>query len=277
MSDLMTVAQGLSCTWTITLRDAQGRPFTGYTGTELLAGSVRSGRDSPPLIVLAPTWIDATQGLIKLPIPGSATAALDVGRYLVQVSLANGSADLFEGYLSIQYSPGTAADLPVYGTYGDILDCAPWIEKLQKNTDTAGFVRQRNQARTWFDDLIQRHDNGGSGGSTDFAFVPGESFGGSLGIGYRDGRRSRELQSWLDANRLDVTAPVIDAVTSYAIALICQRQVSSAGSDPYAQQASRWMDRAETTAMEITAEIDSNGDGVNDYAVRLGSYDTLDG
>lgn len=274
MSDLMTVAQGLSCTWTITIRDAQGRPFLGYTGTEPLAGSVRFGRDHPPLVVLVPTWLDATLGTIKLPIPGSDTATLDVGRYLVQVSLADGSADLFEGYLSVQYSPGTAADLPVYGTYGDILDFAPWIEKLQKNTDTAGFIRQRNQARAWFDDLIQRHDTGGSGTAADFAFVPGVSFGGLYGMGCRDGRRSGELQKWLDTDRLDVTPSVVGAVTYYAIALICQR---STPGDPYARLAGFWMDQAESTAMEITAEIDSNGDGINDYTVRLGSYDTLEG
>jgi hypothetical protein len=277
MADLITVAQGLSSTWTITVRGPSGLPFTGYSGTEPLSGSIRTGRDSPALIALSPTWLDATLGTIRLPITGASTVALDVGRYLVQVSLTDGSADLFEGFLKVNYSPGTALSLPVYGSYGDVLDSAPWIENLQKNTDLAGFARQRSQARLWFEDLIHRHDSGGQGISTDFAFVPGVSFGGSYDAGSRDGRRSRQLQSWLDANRLDVTAQVIDAVSSYAIALICQRQISSAGSDGYARAASHWFGRAEVAAMEITAEIDSDGDGVNDYSVRLGTYDTLQG
>jgi hypothetical protein len=277
MADLMTVAQGLSSTWTLTIRGPSGAAFTGYAGTEALTGSVRLGRDAPALIVLAPTWLDAAAGTIKLVIPGAVTTALDVGRYLVQVSLADGSADLFEGFLAVNYSPGMATTLPVYGTYGDILDRAPWIDKLQKDTDLAGFARQRYQARKWFEDLIHRHDRGGSGLSTDFAFVPGISFGGSLGMGYRGGGRSRELQGWLDANRLDLTDAVIDAVTCYAIALVCQRQVSSAGSDGYARAARKWFDLAEAAAMTITVEIDSNGDGVNDYTISLNAHDTLEG
>lgn len=277
MADLMTVAQGLSSLWTLTIRGPSGAAYTGYTGSEPLSGSVRVGRDSPPLIVLDPTWIDATLGTIALPLPGAVTRALETGRYLVQVALADGSADLFEGFLQVNYSPGMASTLPVYGSYDDLLDRAPWIATLQKNTDLAGFARQRHQARAWFEDLVHRHDRGGSGLSTDFAFVPGISFGGSYGWGWRGGGKSRELQIWLDAGRLDVTAQVIDAVSCYAIALVCQRQISSAGSDGYERAAQKWFGLAEAAAMTTTVEIDSNGDGVNDTTISLNSHDTLEG
>jgi hypothetical protein len=277
MADLITVAQGLSSTWTVTIRGPSGAAYTGYTGAEGLTGTVRVGRDTTPLIVLAPTWLDATLGTIALPIPGAVTRDLETGRYLVQIALADGSADLFEGFLQVNYSPGTAAALPTYGSYGDLLDRAPWIATLQKNTDLAGFARQRNQARAWFEDLVHRHDRGGSGLSTDFAFVPGISFGGEFGMGYRGGGKSRELQTWLDAGRLDLTTQVIDAVSCFAIALVCQRQISSAGSDGYERAARKWFAMAEAVAQMITAEIDSNGDGVNDYTISLNSHDTLEG
>jgi hypothetical protein len=280
MADLMGVAQGLGASFTITLRDSSGNPFTGYTGSEGLTGTVRAGRDSTPIFSLSPAWLDASAGTISLAIAGSDTASVDPGRYLVQLALADGSADLYEGFLEVAYSAGSAAALPTYGAFADMLDRAPWIEKLQRPTDLAGFARQRHLARRWFEDLLHRHYRYSSNLSTDFAFVPGVSFGGWYGMTtfYRDGRRSKDLQDWLDADRLDVTSQVIEAVSCYAIALLCDRQVAPGKDDNgYASHARKWFKRAEDTALSITAEIDSDGDGTNDTTIRLGIADTLEG
>ena len=94
---------------------------------------------------------------------------------------------------------------------------------------------------------------------------------------WRDGRRSTDLQGWLDANLLSVTDPIIDAVSLYAIAL-CERQVTPAKDDTgFGAAVASIFARAEATAADITAEIDTNDDGIIDTVIRLGSTDTLDG
>lgn len=280
MSNSITVTQGVGAGFVLTLRDSTGKVYPGYAGTEPLTASVRAGRDTAPLVTLTPTWIDATLGTISLEIPGPTTATIDAGRYLLQIKLADSSADFSEGFLDVDYGPGTAVVLPSYGGYSDMLDRAPWLTKLQTDTDLAGFARQRQQARKWFDDLLHRHYRYSGTLSADYAFIPGISFAGGYGTStfLRDGRRSKELQGWLDADRLDVTQQVIDACTYYALALVCERQVSPGKQDSsYGQLSRTFYQRAEDIALAITAEIDSDGDSVNDITIRLGLADTLDG
>ena len=64
---------------------------------------------------------------------------MDAGRYLIELHLADDSADLYEGFLEVTYSAGMAAALASYGAFSDLLDRAPWLEKLQP--DRPGRVR----------------------------------------------------------------------------------------------------------------------------------------
>ena len=273
--NLLAAARGIAAPFVITLRDDLGNPVTTYTGAEALAGVVWAGADQAPALSLAPAWLSASAGTIAVPLSASSTAILGAGRYRVQLKLADNSADLYEGFLEVSDSAGTAQAPTSYGSFDDLLDRAPWVEKLQRPTDLAGFARQRYLARNWFEDLLHRHYRGPSGFSTDYQF--GASLFGPLDV-YRDGRRSAELQGWLDANRLDVTPSVIEAVTYYALALLCDRQVTPSKDDNgYAASARKFFSRAEAAAALITAEIDSDGDGLNDLTIRLGSFDTLEG
>lgn len=252
-SDLLTVAQGLSARWTLTIRDTDGAPFTAYTGSEVLAGSVHAGRNQAPLFFVSPTWLSAPAGTVSLPIPGSATANIEPGQYTINVRLADGSADLYDGYIKVTYSAGTALALPSYSSYADLLDRAPWCEKLQRLTDLAGFARQRYLARLWFDDLIHRHYGG-----------------------YWPGRQSVALRGWLADDRLLVTGPIVDACSNYAIALLCDRQVTPTAEDSgYARAARKHYAMSEDAATNIVAEIDSDGDGTADLAVNLGLSATV--
>ncbi len=276
-----TVAQGISASFVATVRNAAGDAYTGYAGTESLAGTVRTGRDAEPLIVLAPVWLDHTAGTITVPFPAADTADVEPGRYLLELHLDDDSADLFEGFVEITFSAGTAAALASYATFGDMLDVAPAVEKFQRSTDLAGFARQRFKARRWFEDLLHRHYRSGGGIATDFAFgAIGWAGYGRGPVVYRDGRRSADLQTWIDADRLDVTEAVVDAVTAYAVALVYDRQAMSVLGDAsatFAALARKFFARAEDGVANISAEIDSNGDGRNDVVIRLGLADTLEG
>ena len=104
--DTWQVTPGTGAQWTLTVTGEDSNPITTYLGSEVLTGSIRPGRAVAPVATLAPIWKDATHGLVSVPVPGLATAALAAGSYLVSVGLADSSADFFEGLLEVGYAPG---------------------------------------------------------------------------------------------------------------------------------------------------------------------------
>ena len=105
--DTWQVTPGIDAQWTLTVTGEDSNPITTYLGSEALTGSIRPGRAVAPVATLAPTWKDATYGLVSVPVPGSATAGLAAGSYLVTVGLTDASADIFEGILEVGYAAGT--------------------------------------------------------------------------------------------------------------------------------------------------------------------------
>ena len=106
------------------------------------------------MATLAPVWKDAAHGLVSVPVPGLATAALAAGSYLVSVGLADSSADFFEGLLEVGYAPGTDSLPPTCCSPDDVLDYRAWIGKLWTPRDLTGFARQRGRARSYLDDPL---------------------------------------------------------------------------------------------------------------------------
>lgn len=281
MSDLNKIAQGKSESFAAQVRDAAGEPYGAYTGSEGLAGSVRIGRDFPALFAPTLAWISGPDGTIAVTIAGADTAGLDVGRYWLEIHLADDSADLYEGSIEVTYSPGTAVALVSYGTYQRMLDMAPGVAKFMRETDLAGFAQQQHDARMWFEDLIHRHHRGTGGFATDTSFG-WSSYGGGIGsygaVPHRDGRRSPELAGWLAADALVVTSAVVEAVTAYAVALLYDRQAATVkDGESFAAVARKFFGRAENAALGIVAELDTDADGITDYTVDLGTCDTREG
>jgi len=152
--DTWQVTPGIDAQWTLTVTGEDSNPITTYLGSEALTGSIRPGRAVAPVATLAPTWKDAANGLVSVPVPGSATAGLAAGSYLVTVGLADASADVFEGILEVGYAAGTDTLPPVYCSYDDLLDYVDWIGKLWTPKDLTGFARQRGRARSYLEDLL---------------------------------------------------------------------------------------------------------------------------
>lgn len=162
--DTMTVSQGFGLQEVITIRDYLDNPITTYTGLESLSGSVRAGRAINPSVsgqgfLFTPTWGDASQGTVNVNLTSAQTATISPGQYLIQVGLADKSADFYEGYLVVTYSAGLSVLPPTYCTYDDILIFAPWIQRLQSETGVAGFALERGQARAWLDNVIIQHSS----------------------------------------------------------------------------------------------------------------------
>jgi hypothetical protein len=285
MPNPASVAQGITGSFVVQLVDGNGNDYTQYLGTESLAGSVRIGENFPALFAPTLAWISGPLGTISVGIPGSATAGLDVGRYVLELHLADDSADLYEGFLEVTYSAGTSTGLVTYGSFQSILDRAPGIEKFQRSTDLAGFAQQQNDARRWFEDLLHRHHKSDNDLSTDFTVGwIGWGYGGpcrSTATGWRDGRRSQWLVKQLAAGALYVSDQVVDAVSCYAIALLYDRQAMtiSDNSPAFEKMARKFFSRAENIASNITAEllVDVGSPSSRRIVIRLGTYDTLEG
>ena len=282
MSNPASIAQGIAGSFVVQLVDGNGNPYTQYAGTEDLAGSVRIGENYPALFAPTLAWISGPLGTISVAIATAQTAALDIGRYWLELHLADLSADLYEGWLEVTYSVGTATGLVTYGSFQAMLDMAPAIEKFQRQNDLAGFAAQQNAARRWFEDLLHRHHKSHDDLSTDYTVGwVGYGYGGpcrSTAVGWRDGRRSQWLVTQLAAGALIASDQVVEAVTCYAVALLYDRQ-SMAVSDgtTYARIARKFFGRAEDVASNITAELLTTDNPPRRFVIRLGTIDTLEG
>lgn len=263
-------------------------PVTSYLNTDTLTADFWPGADQPAY-ASAPTvsWIDASVAKFLVSFPASVTSGLSIGIHQCRVKATRGTRTTTIAQFGVELTeaPGSATALKTYCSYADLLKYAPWVAKLQDSQDQAGFARERNDARLWFEDLIHRHWRGGQGLSPDLYFVPGVAFGGLARYVtvFRTGARSTTLQTWLDTGGLNggdgliSTTRTIEANACYAISRIAGNQVSPLKDSTYGHFATLFGARAESVASLITVEIDSTNDGISDEYVRLGVADTLEG
>jgi hypothetical protein len=262
--------------YTITILDSTGAPATGYTEADTLSAVVWAGEDATPLFNPTVIWQTPSQGLALLTISAANTATLLPGTYRLRVDLthAGRTFPVFDGLLELTGAPGVAPAPKVYCSYADMTAVAPWIGRLADETDLAGFAQERALARTWMDNLIQRHYRGATGAWDDTHF--GFPIGGGAYF-HRDGSHSALLQSWLDADALMLHPAIVRANVYHAIARVAGSQISPGKDSPYADLAAKYDSLAERMAALLTVSLDTNADGVPDVTVRLGVADTLEG
>lgn len=221
--DSWSIVQGYAGEWTITVRDEYDDPVTTYTGAEALAGTVGPGRSYAPSFTLAPTWLSAAAGTITVAISKDRSAALTPGQYRVNVGLADGSADFFEGSLVVEWGAGTDALPPTYCDYVDMLNYVPWLGKLQAEGMVAGFAPERGRAREWLDQIIINRFNYQSlaPSSGQPGFSPLSNFP-STAIA----PPNLWLREQLNLDSLVRRQAVIEVVAKKAIYYVCRAQLS---------------------------------------------------
>ena len=220
--DTWQVTPGTGAQWTITVTGEDSNPITTYLGSEVLTGSIRPGRAVAPVATLAPTWKDAAHGLVSVPVPGLATAALAAGSYLVSVGLADSSADFFEGLLEVGYAPGADTLPPTYCGPDDVLDYCAWIGKLWTPRDLTGFARQRGRARSYLDDLLVSLWKWDATAPS----VGQPGFGSWLMGGGQDPYPSKWLRDQLANNSLIVRDQTKEITAKLAIWYVCSPQLA---------------------------------------------------
>jgi hypothetical protein len=241
-----------------------------YDGSETLAleiytGDVEAPASLPNSFV---EWIDPPAATLRAVITCPVDLTPTVYRPIITLSDVGETYDAFECYLEVLGAPTVATEpLPTYCSYQDCANVCPWIADLIASNPgmQSDLAEQRNEAREWWDSLLQRHSPRSSG-----LFDP------NIGAGYGLGRNSW-LQDELDANHLIVTRPIRRANALYAISLLLECQVGSRDKTSYQVLAHQYRAAADDRAKMIAAEIDTNDDGAGDVVIDMSQVPLLRG
>lgn len=259
------------------IEGAHGRSLAGvFSGVETFEAVLYPGDDRAGSAVLSAAWIDHTlkAPTWRLTVARAAIEASEPGVYQLQVVLNPDTDDqplLPPGTtLELVAGPGTSDAPAAYCSARDILDECPWIERLQAESDQAGFARQRRLAREWTDGLLHRHYRPPlvERTQTTFAWPFGP---------LRTGARDPWLVEQLDAGRLVVTPDVRRLNVLYALSLVLRHQVGtvpSGAKTTYQALGAAYRAEAESLAACITAEV-ADEDGRTVAVIDPGTVDTL--
>jgi hypothetical protein len=272
-NQVLTARHGQTKAWAIgPIVDSSGAQVATFTAGDIPTASLYKGDDEAAACAPSVAWVQtsAPASLALTVTPADATApALAAQPYPLEVWIAHGGQQLlaWEGWLDLlPASGGTAAALPVYGGFADMLDVAgPWIKDLLFAGGSAGFVRQRARARSRLDEVILRR------------WRPrqlGYRLDLTLGLGgfWLPEAQNPTLASYLASNFLIVRPLVVEVVSHLAVAYAARRNIGGDGKyqDKYAYH---WAE-ANRLMLGLVAEIDVNGDGLADFTVNLGVINT---
>ncbi len=280
--DSLTVSIGATLAATVTLRDETGVAIANtYDGTEPLSLALWAGEDQAAASLPGSTvaWLSAAAGTVTLRLAQADTATLAEGAYRLRVRMTDGSdlVDCYEARLTVTAAPGTATAPAVYCSYREVQDVlAGWVGQLQDDSDLAGYLDARAEARREFDRLLQRHYRGDRTWrrqTTLDHLLDGTT------TPYRSGKDSATLQGYLDDDGLILTTACGYAVrhwcAMYAAALVLDRLVGAGDRTPYQAQAARLRQRCNDLAASLCVEVDTNDDGVGDLTIDLSVIDCL--
>lgn len=253
-----------------------------FTGDEALAASVWPGDDRAQSFAPTVTWLDASARTITVEWPGSATASMAPGRYLMELRIGSGTdaPGVNVAYVDLQPSPGSGTAPKVYCTADDMRRVAPWIDEVQTTSDQAGFAEQRAMARNDFDKVVQTRYVRAEFDREDSLdhFLDGLPK-------YQAGEDDATLQGWLDDDRLVLTGPTGEMVKRWnaytAVSHVCMAQIGAGPDNQYSKRAAYFSAKADgllcgmTVGIDTTEDEDGEGDGVADIFVPLGRTRTI--
>lgn len=256
---------------------------TTLLGSDTLTATLWQGDDQSSTLTPTVTWVDATTAKYQITFNNSDTSSLSPGVYRLQAFATRSSrtVTLLDATLTLLATAGSASALTTYCSIEDMRRIASWIERLQTKDDQTGFAEQRHMAREWTDTCIQKHFRGTNTVSSDFYFTPW-TFGGPAGLWsrpwrpYRTGAWNTTLQTWLDANYLILRAPIVRANALYALAIVCESQLTAEYANPYHEQGKRFRRLANAAITSCEAEIDTDADGLANYTIRMSIVDQLE-
>jgi hypothetical protein len=252
--------------------DSSDQLITTYSGTEPLTAKVWQGDDQTALTgVVSLDFTDPLAGLTTATISGLATSSLVTQVLAVELDITVGLLILpyWQGFLSLTPSAGSAAVPATYVSYHDLLDAAgAWLPKLISKTGQTSFLAERTTARARFDKAI-------------LARVRPAAFdmGSYLASGYSSGQLLSDqddqyVKGLLAANNLIINPDVVQANVYLALHLICEKQITWDEKDTFFARSRYYYAKWDQVLSSITAELDTNADGVGDLTINMGVIST---
>lgn len=264
---ILTIAKNTDGAWLVeAYADDQGTTRSVFDPADALEAIAWGGGDSDAAITLVPDWTDAATGRVRLTLGHAASAAASVGVYPLQVvaTLAATSqrVRVLEAWLAVTESPGDSTALPTYGALQDLYDYGggEWLHQLRRSDGLANFASERARARSYLDAMILRKWRPWS----DVKVWSGSALSGPM-----DGTNP-SLSDYLAAGALVVDDDVRELVALKALELICRQRITLSEKDEMPRRASYYQSLARNKALRLVAQLDTNDDGVIEYAIPLG-------
>lgn len=289
----LSVTQGTSRDWQLQIPNpvSGAAPWSGanpspFLSSDMLAADLWAGQDQPILLPMdAPVWLDPAAATYQLAIQNLQSAGLTPSTYQVQVTVIRSGRTVTVGRLRLVVEPtaGTAAAIPVYGSYRQLLTYAPWVNKILADEDESGFLTERGRARSWLDDILV----GRWKGSMATAQLGQPGFSVLATYGAIDPVPSRWLRDQLAANlgfngTMDGTVltgstllcwPLVqEIVAKRAIYTVCRAQLGGPSKESsYRMLSADFAHDADGLAKTLRAELDFNADGYADLVINCGA------
>jgi hypothetical protein len=277
------VVQGSALSRQIQLYDLEGTPPVVFIATDILNAYVWQGQNQATLFSPTVTWSSAPAGLVNLQLTNAMTLGLDyAANYKLQITVTRGELTytVADGILSVLASPQAATDLILtYCQYSDLLLYAPWIQTVQNvDTDQEGFYVQRLNARNWLDEVILNNYRGSYIGQFDGLSEMALQFGYGVGLRRSIGPATAMI-TYLENNDLLLARPngqptnIVRICAYKAIADIGLAQIGL--NNQLASLGAFFADKCDAEAVKTIAEVDTNGDGIGELFIPLGTTNTL--
>ena len=241
-----------------------------FAGSETLAASVNEGSTTAAIAgVLTCSWKDATNGIVKVVVNGSATSGLAPGYYKVKLEVTYSGAVLpfYYGWLRILPVPGSTPEPPTYISLQQLQDYAgDWLPTFQQGSEETNFLKQRARARSWLDEIIVsrsrvfalRFDLTYALYYASFPFGPVEC-------------PDQVITTYLANNDLIVRDRTIEINAYKSLAYICEKRISfDEDGEAYRRRGAWYHAKASQALRGYRCEIDTNADGTADIAFNLG-------
>jgi hypothetical protein len=302
----LSLVQGMAKDFPLQVYNADGTPSTSiFLQGDILTAKIWAGKDQPVMFTPTVTWVLPSGwdlGQYIMSFQNGDTSDWNPQIYHVQTYVSRGGRMGVIGDMTIRVmsAPGMASTLPVYCSLNDMLTWCRWIQQLNVfESDETGFLIQRNAARNWLDNVIQRHYRLTAGLNLNVFGNPVPTWGPRRTGGY-----SVWLQSQLDAGPAqpldgpstlpDGVTPVVpglsqglmlnpprrtkEIVSKYATFLVMQDIIAGSGQrDNWYSARSDWlMQECENLIKGFTAEINPVS-GYPSITVECGLVDVMRG
>lgn len=269
---LTEITQPLGCTepYTLTFSDADGDPYP-FAGTEVLHADLWAGGDlavlaSPSVAWVAPVDPATTTSTAVLTVSAANTASLTTGKYRLRVTIPATSQLLWEGVITLSDAPGTATAPKTYCTYQDMVNWWPDIDQFESYHSGTQYVFQRAQARTWLEEIIQRHSP-----RVRYVAFATPLNGPNAWFMYGEQGTDPVLQGYLDDDKLMVTSRVVEIQAKRALGMALSSATGTTDKDSqYHRRGREFLAEADALLCGYVAEVDEDGDGYSELRIPMG-------